>query len=352
MIEVFANGLKFEYWTNASVSRSLGNLCASFNLGFVASDGNGNRVKLWPGDEVEIKLDGVSVLKGYVSKVSPSFGGGSAGVSVSGYESTCDVVDCCIKSPVEWAEKNFERIMNDICNPFGLKFYNPNGVDLGKPFEKFSVDPGSKAVDAVSRLCKERGILPCSNGLGKVYVLRPSSCERGPELEEGKNIFGGSADFNLQGRFSEYTVYGTGKASKKVETCKTDSEVKRFRPLVIVDVNATEKDSVTARADWECETRKAKSLGFRVSVHGWSFADGKLWQPGLLCSFVSPSLYVDEPIDLLVSQVEYTMSGGEFVNLTLVPPESFTPQPETKKVVAKKAAKKDPWATIKKAVKG
>ena len=245
-----------------------------------------------------------------------------------------------------------DEIIRAICAAFGLSFSNSMGVDVGEPFKKFSIEPGTKAVEAISELCNERGILCCSNGLGKLFLLKPDSCPRGPALRQGENLMAASVDFSLVDRFSTYKVYGTGKARKKVVATASDADVTRNRPMTIVDSNAVEKDKVQARADWECRIRRAKSMGFRATVHGWENDQG-IWEPGLICSFYAPELYVETPLDLLVSAVEYSWSdsAGEVTHLTLVSPDVYEPQPESKKVKAKKIVN-DPWKSVKKAVQG
>lgn len=349
MIEVFANGMKFKYWTGVKISRSLDHIASGFSLSIVARDSIGNTVKLFPGDSVEIALNGTTVIKGYVEKFSTSFSAGSHTFSVSGSESSCDIADCCVDNPLEWSNKTLDQIINDICGKFGLTFSNVMGVDVGKPLKKFSVDPGTKALETISKLCKERGIIPCSNGLGQIYLLKPSGCKRGPQLKQGVNLVSASVDFSITDRYSAYYVYGSGKAKLKVKATKTDQDVGRYRPLIVVDSNATQKESVEARADWEYSIRKAKSMGFKCSVRGWSSGSG-LWEPGLMCSFEAPDLCVEESVDLLLSSVEYSWDdNGEVTNITLVSPDVYTPQPETKKV---KTKARSPWDSIKKAVKG
>lgn len=352
MIEVFANGRKFSEWTEARVVRSLDHIAASFSLSLVARNTEGDRVRLFPGDSVEIAINGKRVISGYVDRLSPSFSAGSHSVSVSGSECSADIADCCIDSPLEWENKRMDEIVRIVCSNFGLTFSNRMGVDVGQPFKKFSVEPGARALDTISKLCKERGILCCSDGMGKVYLLKPDSCPRGPALRQGENLMAASVDFSLVDRFSTYTVYGTGKAKKKVVATSSDSDVMRNRPLIIVDSNAVEKDKVQARADWECRVRRAKSMGFRAAVHGWEHSSG-LWEPGVICSFEAPELFVETPLDLLVTSVEYSWGrSGEMTNMNLVPPEVFEPQPESKKVKAVKAPKADPWKSVKKAVQG
>ena len=352
MIEVYANGRKFSEWTEARVQRSLDHIAASFSLSLVARNPDGDPVRLFPGDSVEVAVNGTKVISGYVDRLSTSFSAGSHTVSVSGSECSADIADCCLDNPLEWENKKMDEIIRIVCAGFGMSFANRMGVDVGAPFKRFSVEPGTKALDTISKLCKERGILCCSDGLGKVYLLKPESCPRGPALRQGENLMAASVDFSLVDRFSSYTVYGTGKAKKKVVGEASDSDVPRKRPLIVVDSNAVEKDKVQARADWESRIRKAKSMGFRATVHGWEH-DGGLWVPGVICSFEAPELFVGSPLDLLVSSVEYSWgSQGEVTNMTLVPPDVFEPQPESKKPKAVKAPKADPWKSIKKAVQG
>ena len=350
MIEVFANGRKFYNWTEARVVRSIDRIAASFSLSLVARSNDGERIRLFPGDSVVVSIDGVKVVSGYIDELKTQFAAGSHAVSVTGSEVTSDIADCCIESPLEWKDKNMAEIISSICKSFGIKFSNGMDVDVGKPFKSFAVEPGTKALDTIAKLCKERGILPVSDGLGNVFLLKPESCRRGPALKQGVNLVSVSVDFSLVDRFSKYSVFGTGR--KKVVGESTDADVTRNRPMVIVDSNAIEKEQVQARADWESKIRKAKSMKFSASVSGWSHSDG-LWVPGVICSLVAPEACVDTPVDLLVSSVEYSWgASGQVVNLSLVPPDVYAPQPESKKKKAKKGAKSDPWASIKKAVSG
>jgi len=355
MIEVFANGRKFSYWTSAKINRSLDHIAATFNLNVIAVDKSGNPVKLFPGDSVEIAVNGNTVIRGYVEKFSASFANGTHAFTVSGSEISCDIADCCIESPLEWKNKTLVQIAEDICCKLGIQFINEYGVDPGKPINKFSVDPGVKALETITKLCRERGIIPCSNGLGQVYLFKPSGANRGPKLVQGENLLSASMDFSINNRYSVYNVFGSGKAKSKVVASRSDSDVGRYRPLIIVDSNATQKESVEARAEWEYNIRKAKSMNFKCSVQGWNSNDG-IWEPGVISSFYAPALCVNDPLDLLISSVEYSWNeSGEITNVSLVSPDVYLPQPEVKKSSSKtktRVSAKSPWDSIKKAVKG
>ena len=355
MIEVFSNGLKFDYWTGVNITRSLGNIAGGFSLQLLSQNGQGQRVRLFSGDLVEIDLDGVGVIKGFVGPLSVGFDESSESLSVSGHEMTCDLVDCCSTRQMEWQNKTVDRIIIDICSEFGINFYYPFGSDFGAPIESFSVDPGAKAADAIAKLCKIRGLLPCSNGMGKVFVIKPSDCPRGPKLAQGENIVSATANYNSEALYSDYYVYGTGKAKKRIQAHRHDSSIRK-RPLVIVDTNSVEKTSVEARAEWEMSIRRARGISYNIVVNDWKRGENDIWKPGLICTIDAPALLVDEPVDMIVSQVTYTfdVSSGKKTALTLVPVDSFEPEPETKKPQANKSPKRkavNVWAQVAKTVK-
>lgn len=353
MIEVFANGKRFSNWTGVNIRRSLDNIAASFSLSLASSDQDAQTVGLFPGDSVEVSVNGEKAIKGYVDKLSTSFAAGSLDIRVSGSECSSDLADCCLESPLEWLKKDISAILRDICARFGLNFTNSMKVDVGDAFDRFAVDPGSRAIDSIQKLCRERGMLLCSDGLGNTRLMKPDACPRGDSLEQGVNLVSASVNLSLTDRYSKYTVHGTGIAKKKVSAESDDASVSRPRTLVIVDSNAVDKDKVQARADWEKNVRAAKSMSVSATVHGWNCSSG-LWSPGVMCSFKASKLGIPDAVDLLVNSVAFSWSAssGEVTNLELVSPEVYTPQPESKKKKLAKKKSRDPWDAIAKAVKG
>ena len=75
-----------------------------------------------------------------------------------------------------------------------------------------------------------------------------------------------------------------------------------------------------------------RSISFSITVKGWKRDETSLWEPGIVCTVNSPALLVDDPVDMIVSQVNYSFgTGGETTSLTLVPVDSFEPEPEKQK---------------------
>lgn len=355
MIEVFANGMKFSMWTSATVSRSVGNIAASFSLSVSYRDLDGGKLQLFPGDLIEIDVDKIPVIKGFVVNISASYSSSSHDVTVSGYETTCDLADCSVEAPYEWKNSKIDRIIYDICGRLGIKFENKMGVDCGDPLKNFGIGPGTKAVDAIADLCKTRGILPCSDGMGKVFLLKPSSAKHAERnIVEGVNIVSASMRLSVSERYSDYYVYGSGK--KMVKASSKDDKIERKRPLIIVDSNSTDKASAEARAYWESSVRKSRSFSLTCTLQGWKSSANSIWNSGEIVFVLSPSVFIEDSSELLISKVvfRYDRNNGSFTEVELVQPESFEPQPESKKISGTvfRPQKTDVWKTIEKAVKG
>ena len=351
VIEVFSNGKRFANWTGARIRRSIDSIAGEFSLEIAWNESDLSSLGLFPGDAVEIFVDRQKVLAGFVEEISASMSGSNYSVSVSGSETTSILADCCLDGG-EFLNKDLASIAREICAKFGVKFENKLAVNIGIPFEKFSVDPGSRAAEVLAKLCRERGILISSDGLGTVYLIDPDSCKRGEPLRQGENLESASMKMSDKDRFKHYVVLGTGQPKMKVKVDVTDSDVKRDKTLVVVDSNTMDKDKVQARADWERSVRAAKSASFSAVVPGWSTALG-VWSPGVVCSFWSPKLGITSEIDLLLNSVtlSFSVGGGSESALELVSAESFRPQPVTSKKVTVKKTKSDPWKTIEKTVK-
>ncbi len=352
MIDVYANGKKFSGWLSARLGFSLDHIAATFSLS-LAPLGDLEGLGIFPGDSCEVFCDGERVIDGFVDRLSSSFGTGLHTVEVSGSERTSDIADCSLVVPHEWTDRDAGEIVSDVCRAFGLYFSNPLGVDSGKRFSKFSAEPGGRALDVISKICRERGILVRSDGLGRVSFFRPELARRGDSLRQGENLLSARAEYSLVDRFSEYTVLGTGNPRKKVSGKASDAEVLRPRRLVIVDTNATEKDKVEARAEFEKNSRMAKSSKVEATVSGWMSGSG-IWKPGVVCSVLAPALGIPCE-DFLVNSVNlsWSPSEGETASLSLVPPGSYAPQPErSKKKKGKSPGKPDPWNSIRKTVRG
>lgn len=121
-----------------------------------------------------------------------------------------------------------------------------------------------------------------------------------------------------------------------------DSEVTRYRPIVIIaDDNMTGATGYQ-RAMWEMTRNNAEAKRTTAVVQGWFKPDGTLWLPNELVMIDAPALGINKEERLIVD-CRYTLDeNGTRTEMTLMHRHAFDEPPETlkDKSSSKKKAKK------------
>ncbi|WP_341899337.1 phage baseplate assembly protein [Ferrovibrio terrae] len=348
-VALHVNGAIYRNWKELGIHRGMDDLAGSFNLSITdprLKTGEwlgGKRIKR--GNACSVSIDGETVITGYVGKVRPRFTDTTKSISVTGRDTTGDLVDCsAINKPSEWSGYTLDRLVGEIVKPFGIKLHVQ--TDIGRPFERFALQPGESAFQAIDRACKQRGVLPMADGLGGLVLCRAGIGRHATALEEGKNLKAAGGDFSMDQRHSEYIVIGqqpgfeTGAAADFAHGAArvTDSAVMRYRPLMIVAEQPGDGGNLKDRAIWECNTRIGRGDAVDATVFGWREhgLTGPLWKPNNLVRVKSPDLDFDG--ELLIQSVDYNLKDGDgsdagtTATLNLVRKEAFAllPAPPVK----------------------
>jgi len=299
-------------------------------------------------------------MTGWVDDINPKVDGRSHSIGVSGRELTCDLVDCGLTDTTgQWKNVDLKQLVTQLVAPFGLKV-EVTSADFGEPFSKFSAEPGDSVFQTLTKACALRGVLPVTTGSGNISLIQSGNGRAFDRLVYGVNIKSASGKFSNKDRFSLYVVRGqdgfpsSGTASANqtigVEARAKDPNVTRFRPTVIVAGSSLDQKTAQRRASWEAQTRAAKAGGLEVVVHGWTQSNGALWECARLVSVEIPYLLGEGAQELLITTVKYSYgAGGTTSTLSLARPDAFEPIPVTTKTVKAKA---DPWANIRRSVRG
>ena len=298
-----------------------------------------------PGQDCTLQLDGETVLTGYVDQVRVRHDAGSHEITVAGRDKAGDLVDCSAEQQ-EWAGRTIDAIAADIARPFGVTV-SLSG-EAGEPFEKFTIERGETAFDAIDRMCRLRGLLPLSDGKGGVVLGRAARDSASVRLELGRNIISAEGRADWSQRHSTYEIVGQQKGSDEkfwaagpdgetgpktytqVSAEAEDPAIDRHRPLVLLAEQGLSQAEAQERVDWEAAVRRGRSREARVVVQGWreNGADGALWAPGRLVRLVDEWLGLDR--QLLVSTVAQKIGeSGTLTGLTLMPESAFDPKPRT-----------------------
>lgn len=318
-------------WTELSVERGIDSLCGAFTLTLTAREGTGlPAFPIAEGAACEVVLNGAPLITGYVDRVTRRLDAESRGLSVSGRDRACDLVDCsAVNSPGSWKNASLETIARALAAPFGVTLTFTGST--GKPLAKFAIQPGETAFAAIERLCRYRALIAWSDGLGGVTIGNPDPARRSGAVLEGDNLLAFEQDSDASQRFSAYTVKGQASGSDTANGAATaglkgearDPLVTRYRPLLIVGEEQSTAASLATRASWEAQTRAARAQRFTATVPGWQASGGDVWQPGARTRCEVPSLGISA--DLLIERVSLRRGAedGTTSELTLVPPEAW-----------------------------
>ena len=330
------DGRLFTGWTSVSVTRSIESVAGYFELGVNVPSGT-DLSGLAPGKKFTLEIEGQIVCTGYIDSRRRQMTADSMKITVAGRDKTADLIDCAaVYSGGQWKNRTLEQIARDLSAPYGVTVrWELSDKESSAAFPGFTLDHSETVYEALVRASRARGVLMTSNAAGELVFSRAASTAT-DELVLGENLLTLDFEEDFRDRFSEYTVKGYARANgaegddidaKSIVSRKgtaTDSDVTRYRPMIIIaDSKITAKDA-QARALREQRRRLAKSITFEAEIDGWTRKDGQLWMPNLLVT-IDASKYAIKTTELLASKVTLILNDqdGLKTRVSLAPREGF-----------------------------
>jgi len=370
-IRLLVNGREYGGWTSARVTRGIEAVAGSFALD--VSERWDGQAEPWPiqeEDECEVRLEGTTLLKGYVDTRSHAFDATSHSLSVEGRDKTGALVDCsALLSQWEFSKIGVLELCQTVAAPFDITVSLQDGLSdtaittsgastsrrltsgtpgsvgskgksssmkLGQPVVKLTINPGDSPFEVIDRACRMVGVLPVSDGNGGLLLTRAGGSRATTALIEGGNILTASATFDATRRYRRYIVSGQaagtddlfGAPAAAVKAEATDENVRRTeRVLLIRPEGSVTLEFAKQRAAWEATVRRARAASFDITVQGWRQASGALWPINALVQVKSTKLAIDLE-EMLITQTTFGLSkAGSTTTLKVVLPNSFIPEP-------------------------
>lgn len=364
-LELLVNGQIYSGWTSVGVTRAMDAASGAFTVELTERWYDGQSPQLtepWPilpGDECEVKLAGVSLIKGYVDIFKPSYSATSHTINIQGRDKTSDLIDCAaVHRPDEWRNLDVLEFAKILAKPFDVNV--TADVDVGEKFSVLKLQQGETAFAAIERHTRQRKLLLMPGAGGDLLITRAGTKRAARGLVQGQNIKTANGSIDVSERFSNYVVKGQagystdsdGETEAFIEGSVTDSGITRYRPMLIVAEAGGSNASAKERATWEANTRIGKSATASIEVYGWrQFPGGPLWEPNMVVPVRSPWLRMEG--EMMIRQVTYERGeGGTTSKLDLVSPQAFAPEPPdspkaratTSSTSTRNAGKKNLWA--------
>ncbi|MEW6612711.1 MAG: phage baseplate assembly protein [Pseudomonadota bacterium] len=364
-------------WKSVAIRTGIEQIAGSFELAI--TERWPHQPRDWaipPGEFCQVLIGDDVVISGYVDTVAVSYDAASHEIQVTGRDRAGDLVDCSAPSTA-FTGLTFEEIARRLCDPFGIEVYDEtvSGKKLtvkekkagkkGTPprktravgkVPKQAVQAGETVFKTLEKLARSEGVLLVSDGEGGIVITRAGlagDCQT--VLEFGKNILRASFEHSHANLYSEITVKGQAaaagadrfdvvhaspKGTVKRRQAKTgNSQIARYRPLIIIAETQADARRCQSRAEWEAGNREAKARRVAVTVQGWREAPGgALWRINRRVRVKCPWMRLDEW--WLIAAVSYKLDeSGTTAELSLVGEKAFDQLPEIPEAKAPPAAK-------------
>ena len=337
-------GLDWTYWTSVEVVRRMDALAGAFSISLTDRWSAGMEpLPIMTGMECELLIDNDPLIKGYINKVTSSFGKDTHTLAISGRDRSGDLVDCsAVHSPGQWLGQDALQLCRELAAPFGIKI-SAQG-DIGAAFETFHIEPGETAFEAMDRILKLRELLASPDGKGGLTLIRAGALISESALTWGQNIKAASIDFDETDRFSSYLVQAQqqgsdsvfGLESSAVHAEIADPAVRRHRPLIVRAETVMDNAGAMQRAAWESSVRAARSVSLNVTVQGFrqrGALGGPLWRENSVTQVSIPPLRLNQPMIIAAVTFRRDAQQGTQTLLELKDPKAFKPAPRTETAV-------------------
>lgn len=331
-------GQSFDAWLDLSVTSSIEHCASDFSMTITrTSPLTASPIKIPKGASCKVYIGDDLILTGYIDRVAPSHDATRKTVTVSGRAKTADAVDCSIWQsrikPATWKNVTIVDIARQTLAPYGIQV-QCEVFDL-LPIKRATAEVGDTVFSLLERLARDQRLLLTDTPEGDLLLTRVGSLPGWVFLNPG-NIKSGSAFADISERFSRYVVRSQcagddqdwGELVSGIEAeVQDDSDIDRFRLLVVNAEKSMNAADAERRAKWEALTRAGRSTGCTLTVCGWRGADGAVFRKNTLCQITDIDLDIDGL--MLLVQVEYRISQDEGVitNLTFAPAEAYEPEP-------------------------
>jgi prophage tail gpP-like protein len=363
-------GQVFGGWTAVRIRHSIEQIAGTFDISYTERWPDQTEAWVIPaGEACEVRIGDHVVITGFVDKTSVSYDGGSHTIRVTGRDRTGDLVDCSAPSQA-FSGLTFKQLADQLCSPFGITVYDetvevkkltvsqkkmgkkgtpPRSPRVGGALPKAACQNSETVFRVLQRLAKNDGILLVSDAEGGLLLTRAGRAGKvSVPLQLGANILAAEYEYSQANLFSEITVKGQASmqdadgagsyenwmspkhtVSRGGGTVTRNSQINRYRPLIVVAEAQADARRVKLRAEWEASNREAKARTYRATVQGWypSDVDGDIWRINSLVRVSDAWARIDE--DWLLAAVEFSLDeSGSRCSLELTSPKAFDELPE------------------------
>lgn len=342
--EIRINGEPFFLWKSASVQRSIDSNAGAFRFS------NSSTVPLsdYPvktGDFVEIIIEGVRKIAGFVDEITGSQDESSHTVEVSGRDNIADLIDSSIPDGAKVTEGpiSLRALIEKVISTLGASIKVSVDVDGLTDFTSQDLQAAGSGETCMAYLvsfARKRQVYLVPDGAGGLSIFRPDKSVQSvtPLLHQINGVSNNVTTYSFrqsqQNRFNQYLcrsqdnfgfdVFGdySGDGTDRKNSV-TDSQIRSSRYLELQAEESMNDQECAERAAEESNIRRAFGIEYTASVPGVSQSDGTLWDFGQFVDAIDD--YANISGKFLIKSVEYAIDtqGGTRTQIVCVPPDAY-----------------------------
>lgn len=326
IVTVVAGGRQWTAFKKVEVEAAINEAARSFSLTIAAEQvPEDAQSAFFSGNLIEIFLGGDLACAGYVDRYKPKISQHStAEIEVSGRSKSQDLIDgSAVHKTGRFENKDPAEIMKEL-DKAGV------GVRADVKLTKvpwYQITPGETVFRIGEKLARAQGVTLSGQPDGSILLTKCTGKRHAGGLIHPGNIKEGEADHNWAGRHSEVIVRGQrpidhGADNLEIEQKAKDSAVKRYRPVVVVQDEDTDKQRAKKRAGNRRDKEAGNALKANIKVQGFRDDGGKLWTPGFLVWTQSRFLALQQDMCIEKATFRQERPGGSVTELALTDPRA------------------------------
>ena len=336
-VSLLIGGRRWSGWTDVRITRGIERLPSDFQVSLTefSPTERGRGIEILRGDSVQVLIGEDAVLTGYVDRIMRSLDTRSHTVTITGRSKCADLVDAAAEWPGgQIVGSTVLEIAQKLAAPYGINVTAPG--DPGPAIPKFNLMRGETPYSIIERLCRFGQLLAYDDPDGDLVLSTVSNRQTASGFREGVNVMRASLGATMDQRFSEYFSYQQSVATLNdigeggdLQATIFDTVVPRHRRRIIISETSggIGWEIAGRRAGWEAARRRGRSTVVQLSTDSWRDSKGIVYAPNRLALVELPTLRASSAL-LTIGEVTYHSGpGGTQCDLTLMPPEAFTPQP-------------------------
>lgn len=362
MLEIRHNGIAYTLWETATFNRSLDNNCGQFSL--TSSNPFDQSYPLRIGDSVQFIVNGISVINGFIDKITASGDLDGHRLVIAGRDKVSDLIDSSVPDSVKSMKGpiTLKAMAERIISALGASIKvidSTGGIDSFGADDLQAAESGQKCMEFLVSFARKRQVYLITNGSGDLVIFKPLGQKvRTPLLHvrsgASNNVKTAELELDVSQRFAKYVVRsqknvaadpfaGISKSTVSVTGTALDPEIRASRYLEIKGEQAMTADEGTQRAKEESNLRRAKGLTYTATLYGDSQNDGSPWDIGFLADAFDDYNGVRGELLMFAVSTSVSIEAGSVTTIGCSPADAYRAIAKPSRKTRRKS-KEDPFA--------